>query len=281
MAQLPRTGNPEGPDHHFQVFQKSLLEHNFERQDAFISARIQRVQNGIYNAPDKLQFYGTSDPQMNVTFVAITFVFHPMHSLKHRFKRATIEISAKDAKHGGLKFVKFAPHLAYGRVSTETLHWTFALGSTIGVTQPFNATVSPSTTFDRQKVLDAMLKIQGSTRINNGLESGKLVWSLEENRQQSTGLPREFSFVFLLERPDPKVELFLSVSVKPVFSWDIFPRYKLQGPWVSLSTEEVGQRFSTTPFNFATMTGQFEDLVELPGKALTIAVSSFFPTIGN
>src|SRR3954467_13864935 len=30
-------------------------------------------------------------------------------------------------------------------------------------------------------------------------------WSLEENSQQGDGLPREFTFVFLIERPSPKV----------------------------------------------------------------------------
>lgn len=54
-----------------------------------------------------------------------------------------------------------------------------------------------------------MLKIQGSTRSSHipegvkhkRLPDTKLVWSLEENSQQETGLPREFTFVFLVERP--------------------------------------------------------------------------------
>jgi hypothetical protein len=34
-----------------------------------------------------------------------------------------------------LRFVKFAPHIAYGRISTETLKWTFSLGATVRVTK--------------------------------------------------------------------------------------------------------------------------------------------------
>lgn len=269
-------GNPEGPDHHFQVFQKSLLEYEFHDHDAFVSARIQRIQHGIYSDPDKLQFYGMTSAEMKVTFVAVTFAFHPMHSLKHRFQRAIISIQASDDKQHGLRIVKFAPHIAYGRISTETLHWTFSLSSTIGVTQPLTASVTPSTSFDRQKVIDAMLKIQGSAISNNSLESSKLVWSLEENQLQATGLPREFTFIFLVECMDRDAALRLAVTIKPVFSKDIgndiLPHEPIVGQWVNLGTNEMGQRFSTTPFNFATMTGQFEDLIELPGNAVTIKV---------
>lgn len=269
-------GNPEGPDHHFQVFQKSLLEHEFHDYDAFVSARIQRIHHGIYSNPQKLQFYGMTSSEMKVTFVAVTFVFHPMYSLKHRFRRAIISIQASDDKQHGLRIVKFAPHIAYGRISTETLHWTFSLSSTIGVTQPLAASVTPSTSFDRQKVIDAMLKIQGSAISNNGLESSKLVWSLEENQQQAAGLPREFTFIFLVERMDSDAALRLAVTIKPVFSKDIgndfLPHQPIGGQWVNLGTHDLGQRFSTTPFNFATMNGQFEDLIELPGNAVKVAV---------
>jgi hypothetical protein len=277
LMQQPITrGNPEGPDHHFQVFQKSLLEHEFVNHDAFVSARVQRIQHGIYFNPDKLQFYGMTSPEMKITFVAVTFTFHPMYSLKHRFQRAIINIQASDDKQHGLRIVKFAPHIAYGRISTETLHWNFSLSSTIGVTQPFTASVTPSTSFDRQKVIDAMLKIQGSAITNNGLESSKLVWSLEENQQQAAGLPREFTFIFLVERMDPDAALRLAVTIKPVFSKDVgndfLPHEPIGGQWVNLGTHEMGQRFSTTPFNFATMMGQFEDLIELPGNAVKLAV---------
>lgn len=274
--QQPRvTSNPDGPDDHFQVYQKCLLEHEFENHDAFVSARVQRIQHGIYSDPKKLQFYGTSTGEMKVTFVAVTFAFHTMHSLKHRFQRAAISVMASDDKQHGLRIVKFAPHIAYGRISTENLHWTFALSSTIGVTQLINASVTPSTSFDRQKVIDAMLKIQGSALSNNGLESSKLVWSLEENQQQAAGLPREFTFVFLVERPDPNAALRLAITIKPCFSRDIgndILHDPVGGGWVNLGTNEMGQRFSSTPFNFATMAGNFEDLIELPGKAVTIAV---------
>lgn len=63
-----------------------------------------------------------------------------------------------------------------------------------------------------------MMKIQGTTRSispsllppNSGahnppnrhdLRDRKIVWSLEENDQQEAGLPREFTFVFLVEQP--------------------------------------------------------------------------------
>ena len=72
-----------------------------------------------------------------------------------------------------------------------------------------NVVVNPSIANQRDKVMGTMMKIQGSTRSTTGLGhhkanrilDTKLVWSLEENDQQMTGLPREFTFVFLVARP--------------------------------------------------------------------------------
>jgi hypothetical protein len=60
-----------------------------------------------------------------------------------------------------------------------------------------------------------VLYSQGSTRSTFSQHPGHdlqqrhadtlLHWSLEENSQQEDGLPREFTFVFLIERPSPKV----------------------------------------------------------------------------
>jgi len=55
-----------------------------------------------------------ADNPLHVSFVAITFTFHPVTSAgsnDHRFKSAVIEINAK-SKGAPLKILKFAPHLA-------------------------------------------------------------------------------------------------------------------------------------------------------------------------
>jgi hypothetical protein len=136
---------------------------------------------------------------MHVTFLAVTFVFHSSISLSHRFQSAIIEVSARSENDKPLRFVKFAPHIAYGRISTETLKWTFSLGATVGVTKgPVNVAVNPSIANQRDKVMGTMMKIQGSTRSTTGLGhhkanrilDTKLVWSLEENDQQMTGGPQ-------------------------------------------------------------------------------------------
>ena len=125
----------EIPDNHFQIFQKSLLEHEFEHEDAFVSAHLSRLQYGIYQ-DDRMDMYGRPTKSINVTFVAITFAFHPMHSAEKRFKRAQISIQAfkapgqpaKAAYDEPLRIIMFAPHVAYGRISTENLTWKFTLG---------------------------------------------------------------------------------------------------------------------------------------------------------
>lgn len=126
-----QTDNIDCPDHRFQIFQKSLLEQEYSHEEAFISASLTRLQHGIYDDAKRLSSYGP--PPHNVTFVAVTFVFHPMHSVDYRFKRARISIQAfggksEKAADQPLRIIKFAPHIAFGRYSTENLHWTFSLG---------------------------------------------------------------------------------------------------------------------------------------------------------
>lgn len=340
-----RAGNPNLPMQEFQVFQRELFEKEFPSQQAFISAHLQRVQHGIYEDRSRLSMYGVENNAMAVSFVAITFNFHPMHSTWHRIKRAVISITATEVPKcfdgsakpfneiaatstvmldGGngkanshedtrirkrvessgielLRVVKFAPHLAYGRISNETLHWNFSLNSTIGVTQPFTATMMPSTSYSKTEVVNSMLKIQGSTRVHHGTQSGKIVWSLEENKEQKSGLPREFTFAFLVERRHVDRDLYLKVAVQPTFTpsvrncWGLVKPKEIDQGYKNLGSEPIGQTFlpTTVPvkarqhawpgaladhvdsskvFNFALLSNPFDDLLELPGKAVQIRV---------
>jgi hypothetical protein len=125
----------EIPDNHFQIFQRSLFEQEFDHEDAFVGAHLSRLQHGIYQ-DDRMDIYDHPTKPINVTFVAITFTFHPMHSLEKRFKRAQISVQAfkapgqpaKAAYVEPLRIIMFAPHVAYGRISTENLTWKFTLG---------------------------------------------------------------------------------------------------------------------------------------------------------
>jgi hypothetical protein len=97
---------------------------------------------------------------MHVTFLAVTSVFHPSISLSHRFQSAIIEVRARSENNELLRFVKFAPHVAYGRMSTETLKWTFSLGASVGVTKgPVDVVVNPSIAHEKYKVLGTMMKV--------------------------------------------------------------------------------------------------------------------------
>lgn len=159
----------------------------------------------------------------------------------HRFESAVIDIRVKDKGTGGkvggteyLRFLKYAPHQAYGRISTESLKWNFQLGASLGVTQgPAKVSVNPSVSEEKSKVVGTMMKMyvspphvffassfhvylllthgicrQGSTRSTFSHSTRHpdtlLHFSLEENNQQESGLPRECTFVFLLERPSKK-----------------------------------------------------------------------------
>ncbi|KAL2074510.1 hypothetical protein VTL71DRAFT_8288 [Oculimacula yallundae] len=204
--------------------QKYQLTHNllYERHffgDSYISAHLQRLQNGVFISPN---IHPSSAPgeqgehlsKTYVTFAAIAFTLHPSLSEDHRFQSATVEIKATNPDGSLLRILRFAPHLAFGRISSASLKWNFQLGASLGVAQgPAKADLEPKVGFEKDLVVGSFMRIQGSTRsIPPALASSTeprvpdttLVWSLEENSQQQGGLPREFTFVFLLERPLPK-----------------------------------------------------------------------------
>lgn len=72
-----------------------------------------------------------------------------------------------------------------------------------------------------------MMSIQGSIRSMRSplgpeydVEDGMAVWTLEENLLQRSGLPREFDFVLLVEKPDDVEDIYLTVDVDAVVeSW--------------------------------------------------------------
>ncbi|KAK6585433.1 hypothetical protein PZA11_002160 [Diplocarpon coronariae] len=201
---------------------KYQLTHNllYERHffgESYISAHLTRLQNGVFVSPN---IHPDSNPdQQNehlsktyVTFVAIAFTLHPSLSEDHRFNSAVLEIKATNEDGEYLRVLRFAPHLAFGRISSASLKWNFQLGASLGVAQgPTKATVDPKIGYEKDLVVGTFMRIQGSTRSNPPstpsaprIPDTALVWSLEENSQQEGGLPREFTFVFLLERPLPR-----------------------------------------------------------------------------
>ncbi|KAF7948547.1 uncharacterized protein EAE97_003958 [Botrytis byssoidea] len=193
--------NKNGPDEKYQINSHLLFESSFPGH-TYISVHLQRLQHGIYSDANL-----HTNHTLHVTFVALSFILHPS-TPAHRFESAVIDIKVRDQK-GNLRFLKYAPHQAYGKISTESLKWNFQLGASLGVTQgPANVCVKPSIGEEKSKVVGTMMKIQGSTRStfehSTRYPDTLLHFSLEENAQQESGLPREFTFVFLLERPSEK-----------------------------------------------------------------------------
>jgi len=186
ILEIKQQENIDDPEHKFQVNEQLLFEHEFHG-GCYVSAHLQRLQHGIFGDSN---IHGAG--VMHVTFIVVTFVFHPSISLSHKFQSAIIEVTARSQSDEPLRFVKFAPHLAYGRISTESLKWTFSLGATVGVTKgPVSVAINPSMAHQRDKVLGTMMKIQGSTRSApdlghhkaNRITDTRLVWSFEENDQ--------------------------------------------------------------------------------------------------
>lgn len=117
------------PLHKYQLTHNLLYERHFFG-DSFISAHLQRLQNGVFISPNIHSGSAPADltehfSKTFVTFAAIAFTLHPSLSEDHRFKSAVIEIRATNSDGVPLKVLRFAPHLAYGRISSASLKWNF------------------------------------------------------------------------------------------------------------------------------------------------------------
>ncbi|KAJ5932972.1 hypothetical protein N7516_007461 [Penicillium verrucosum] len=263
--------------------------------DAYITAYVQRLQHGYYSSD------AVSDEDAeHVDFLALAFTFHSPHTTTHRIKSATISVSvhgnrdlssskSNPSKHrpGDPRFLMHAPHLIYGTVSPETMEWTFSLAGSLGISElPVSASVIPSGSFNGRYKRYEMMRIQGSARTlkNPGgrefdVEAGKIVWSMEENNVQRSGLPREFTFVMLIQKPTANSKISLSIDVDPVIDAMIgsYPSLMLKLPeYQPLPRrgvdfqQEVGQRFEPVDpvrgFNFAELDSMFDEYIAMPGR---------------
>ncbi|GAB1197385.1 hypothetical protein APSETT444_006678 [Aspergillus pseudonomiae] len=272
--------------------------------DAYVTAHVQRLQHGFYSSA------AVSDQDLDhVDFLGINFVFHSPNTLTHRFKAATIRASLHSMRENSKtptasqnlhayrsrnpRFLKHAPHLLYGAVSPETLQWNYSLAGSLGVAElPLMASISPSGGMNGRYRRYEMMRIQGSVRSLKSprgrkfdVEAGEIVWSLEENNLQRSGLPREFTFAMLIQKPRADSRIQLVLDIEPVLQcsyfnyptwWLDLPAYK-PAPRRSVDFRvEVGQRFEPlTPnkgFNFATLESSFDDYVHMPGRKVTTGV---------
>lgn len=308
----PKLKDRNATDHRLQFNSKCIYERALPG-DAYITCHVDRLQKGYYDS-DQIH----EDSIDNVRFVALHFVFHAATTV-NRFKKATITVSTRKGQDlsgrlsrqrnslhsdaGELKrqrihpsIIRHAPHVLYGSISPESLQWNFNLAGSLGVSQgPASAKVSPSGGYKGSYKIYEMLRIQGSSRTYRGnwgpeddVEDGEVVWTLEENTLQRSGLPREFTFIVLLQKGDPDIETLFDISIDPCVnshfgtypSWFInLPQYRpLPKPTLDLD-HEIGQTFEPVMdkekgYNFANLSCSFEDFVSLPGTTYTNTVST-------
>ncbi|KAJ5822766.1 hypothetical protein N7447_005106 [Penicillium robsamsonii] len=263
--------------------------------DAYITAHVQRLQHGYYSS----NVVSDADAE-HVDFLAIAFTFHSPHTITHRIRSATISVSVHGRRAlsssklypygyapGNPRFLMHAPHLIYGTVSPETMEWTFSLAGSLGISEmPVSASVIPSGSINSRYKRYEMMRIQGSARTLKNpsgrefdVEAGKIVWSMEENNVQRSGLPREFTFVMLIQKPAANTKTSLSIDVDPVIDAMIgsYPSLMLKLPeyqplprrGVNFQ-QEVGQRFEPADpvrgFNFAELGSMFDEYIAMPGR---------------
>ncbi|EXJ76546.1 uncharacterized protein A1O5_01054 [Cladophialophora psammophila CBS 110553] len=226
----------------------------------------------------------------------------PRSSHDHGTQTETVSnalVKSRDCVHGPRfqpsrpKFLRHAPHLLYGAISPETLNWNFNLAGSLGVSQgPASASFNPSYGVKSSYKIYEMMKIQGSVRTLRSwygreydIEDGELVWTLEENKLQKSGLPREFTFVMLLTKGgggfeqsgDVRLELDVHPKVAgrlgaayPSFITNLHQYQPFKREILDLD-EEIGQVFEQQikgkGYNFANIASNFDDFVWLPGTA--------------
>lgn len=305
--------DPNAPDARIDWERKCIYERRLPG-GAYITAHVVRLQEGFYDSPST-----HGDAIDNVRFLAVEFVFHPSGTV-HRFRSATVTLGLHDdtnaaftdppkdpahrlSAHGPPtpklkpKFLRFAPHVLFGGVSPETLDWNFNLTGSLGVSQaPVSASVSPSGGVKTSYKLYQMMRIQGSTRTSrdrllNGsgydLEDGEVVWTMEENGLQRSGLPREMTFVMLITKGEVENVVF-DINIEPKIAsrlgsypnwWCNILKYQpLQKEHTDLD-RELGQCFYPEipgkGYNFANLAGTFNDFVSLPGTTYSLTDQAF------
>jgi hypothetical protein len=290
---VKRVKDPNQGDSRLHVHRRCIYERPLP-DGAYITAHAERLQHGYFSST------AVSERDIDhVDFLAVTVVLHPKDGGTHRFRAATIratiqyDLAALASKENFIfpeenpRFLTYAPHIIFGSVCPETLQWTFSLAGTLGVSQaPFAATMSPEASMKEQYRIYGMMRIQGSLRTLKSpfgpeydAEDSEIVWSLEENELQKSGLPREFTFVMLIQKPHWDSQLSFSIEVEPVIhSWfGSYPSWWLaQNKYLPLRRRsvnfrhEIGQRFdpveSSRGFNFATLASPLDNYVNLPGS---------------
>lgn len=257
---------------------------------AYISAHVERLQHGYYNNPR------LSDQNIDyVDFLGINFVFHPA---AYRFKAATIKMALSSYCETASsmlypppkepKFMMHAPHLMFGTLCPQALHWNFTIVGSVGITR-YSPKGNPLSASSAASLLD-MVKIQGSSRTlqrdRDFVEDGEVVWTLEESPRQRSGLPHEFTFVTLISKARRDSRLDFSLTVDPVLenSWGTYPSWLLMQTRFQPVTcpidfrAEIGQRFepcySNKGFNFAELEDSFDEFVRMPGSMFAFSVSA-------
>lgn len=300
-ALAPRpTDGAEGPrepnivDPRLQFNRTSIYE-RYLPGGSYVNAHIQRHQHGF------VESHALGRRIEHVDFVAVDFVLHSHDPSKHRFKSAEIRMSVQQGQitPGMLserillqdpKFLMHAPHLLYGSGSPDNMQWTFnRAGSRTTSEAPVIANVGPSGTGSRAHKHNDMIQIQGSVRTLKSpygprfdVEGGEVVWTLQENKKQKSGLPREFTFAVLIQKGSLLSPVDFRVDIEPKMqTWfGYYPRawlnqFKYEG--VHKNSIEfkyaIGQSFqpivSGYGFNFASMVGTLDDFVQMPGLSST------------
>ncbi|EAW08668.1 uncharacterized protein ACLA_096010 [Aspergillus clavatus NRRL 1] len=271
--------------------------------NACITAHVQRLQHGFYASPAV-----SEQDYDHVDFLGISFVFHSPKTLAHRFKAAIIRASVQGAPraaspahfpHGNPPddapcFLRHAPHLIYGTVSPETLQWNYSLSGSLGIAElPLMASLSPAGGINGRYRRYEMMRIQGSARTLRSpraggfdTDAGEIVWSLEENNLQRSGLPREFTFAMLIHKPRADSRVVFALEVEPTLQswcgsypawWLSLPQYRPLRRRAVDFRAQVGQRFepvtSHRGFNFATLASSFDDYVRMPGKRFVCSIA--------
>jgi hypothetical protein len=267
--------HPSRKDYRFKSAQISIGLHH-AREDA--STPFDRVRNSLVPDSHPDHDHATQTETVSNALVRSTdFLPRSRHLPRPSTCRA--------------KFIRHAPHLLYGAISPETLDWNFNVAGSIGVSQgPASASLKPSYGMKSSYKVYEMMRIQGSVRTLRSwygheydVEDGEIVWTLEENKLQKSGLPREFTFVMMLTKGSGGVEasddITLDIDVRPKVSGPMggtYPKFitglhrfqPFRKELVDLDVE-IGQVFEPSikgkGFNFANLASNFDQFVWLPG----------------
>ncbi|CZR59145.1 uncharacterized protein PAC_09037 [Phialocephala subalpina] len=150
-----------------------------------------------------------------MVLMAINFVFHAASNIFTRVSAARIKIIPYQRKDRDTVNVRkipyFSPKAVLGKYSRESLTWQFCPGELRR-----RLLLSMLMIDDNIFSILSLMMMQGSVRSHDGLPQSSVEWTVEEDSEQRSGIPTDFTFSLAVLQTVARAPFELYVEIVPI-----------------------------------------------------------------